>query len=78
MDEEEGQEPLDVVHSRRLTPIAAMVAELFARAGLESVAVPLRTDQEPEPTAGLFPFKVKTGLLTQSVWLLPAEAMVGI
>lgn len=77
VDEDEGQTPLLIVHSKTLVPLAMAVTELVAKVGFETDAVPLITVHDPVPIAGLFPVRFVVGLLAQSVWLTPALAVVG-
>lgn len=43
------------------------MALLVGEFGEVIFAVPLKTDQEPVPMAGIFPFKVMLGLLAHKV-----------
>jgi hypothetical protein len=70
-----GQTPLVMLHWKILEPtLNPLTGELF-KLLFESVEVPVRTDHDPTPIDGVFPFRV--AVETQSVWLLPAFAVVG-
>ena len=59
--------PLLIVHFNTLFPPVIPVAELAARLGVTSTAVPEKTDQRPEPTVGVLPLKTVLGELMHSV-----------
>lgn len=73
------QLPLVITHSNILSPIDSAFTVLFGAVRVAMLAPPTSTDQLPMPSVGEFAVSVVTGVLAQSVWLLPAlEAEAGI
>ena len=71
------QPPLLSRHCKTLFPTPKFVAELLKDPGVVIVPVPETTDQVPIPKVGALAARTVVGVLTQSVWLLPASAMPG-
>ena len=54
VEEEDGQTPLEIVHTKRFKPTPSPVTSVEKEPGVVMVAGPVITDQEPVPTTGLF------------------------
>jgi hypothetical protein len=67
---EEGQVPLEIVHTKRLIPVLKPLTEVFVADGLAIVAVPVATVQIPVPVVGVLEASVAEEV--QRVWVLPA------
>ena len=67
VEDDEGQTPLEIVHCKILFPNVNPVTVVLLRVGVVIDAVPEKTDQDPVPTEGIFPFKVVVGELIQMV-----------
>ena len=72
-----GQTPFEIFHCKTLIPKLAPVTAVVGLFGETIVALPLITDQVPTPVVGVFPANIVDGLLIQSVWLAPAEEILG-
>ncbi len=71
------QVPADVIdHSKMFVPKERFVTVLFAANELVKIPVPVITDQVPVPVVGVLAANVAFGLEIQTVWLLPALAML--
>jgi hypothetical protein len=75
VDIDAAHTPLVIDHCRMLSPTPRLLTGVVFNDWLVIVAVPLSTDQLPDPTEGAFPFNVK--LVAQTVPLLPAFETVG-
>ena len=72
------QVPADViVHSKIFVPSVRPVTVVLAEVELVTTPPPVKTDQVPVPVVGVFAARVAFGLEIQTVWLLPALAMLG-
>ncbi len=67
---------LVIVHSKMFVPKERFVTVLFAANELVKIPVPVITDQVPVPVVGVLAASVAFGLEIQTVWLLPALAML--
>lgn len=76
VDEEGGQEPLVITHSKTLFPIDKLVTCELGDVGVTTFPEPTKTFQTPEPGEGLFPASV--AVFAQTVWFGPAAEIVGI
>ena len=71
----ELQPPCEVVHRNVFAPVPKELTEVVELVELEKLPLPTTTDHCPLPIEGLFADKFAE--LTQTVWLLPALAVVG-
>jgi hypothetical protein len=72
---EEGQLPLEIVHTKRFVPMLKPFTALLGEEGLETVAVPAVTVQSPVPVVGVFAASVAEA--AQRVCEVPALETVG-
>jgi hypothetical protein len=66
-----------MLHCKMLVPVASPVMEVTGEAELAMVPVPLRIDQRPVPTVGVFALRVTLGLFEQMIEPVPAIAGEG-
>jgi hypothetical protein len=69
------QEPFEMLHSKTFGPVPKAVIPDVAEVGVVTVPAPLINVHIPVPDAGVFPAKV--ALVPQTVWGLPATAVLG-
>ena len=67
VEDDGGHVPLEIVHCKTFTPSVNPVTVELLSVGVVIEAVPEKTDQEPVPTEGRFPFNVVLGVKIQIV-----------
>jgi hypothetical protein len=72
---DEGHVPLEIVHIKLFAPVLSPLTPVVGEEALDSVAVPVLTDQSPVPVVGVFPDNVTEE--AQSVCNVPALAVAG-
>ena len=70
-----GQVPFEIVHTNVFKPVDIPATAVEGEPGVDTIPLPVITDQLPEPMIGVLPFKVEDDV--QIVESNPALEIVG-